>query len=193
MRIISGSARGTKIDAPEGYDTRPVTDKIRQSLFNIWQWDIAGSHFLDVFSGSGSMGLEALSRGADRVVMIEKAPKALKTIQNNLKKCHFEQKNVELMGANAFSALPELSRRGERFDIIYLDPPYTVDEIFHPVMETLGSLPLLKEDGIVVIRTKKEKEMADTYGSLEKYRDKVYGISRAHFYRQKKEETEETA
>ncbi|UNT93849.1 RsmD family RNA methyltransferase [Allobaculum sp. Allo2] len=72
MRIISGSARGKIIEAPEGLDTRPVTDKIRQALFNIWQFDIPGSSFLDLFSGSGSMGLEALSRGADRVVMVEK-------------------------------------------------------------------------------------------------------------------------
>lgn len=85
MRIISGSARGTSIQAPEGYDTRPVTDKIRQSLFNIWQWKIPGSDFLDVFSGSGSMGIEALSRNAHRVVMIEKAPKAVKVIQENIK------------------------------------------------------------------------------------------------------------
>lgn len=188
MRIISGSARGTKIEAPEGYDTRPVTDKIRQSLFNIWQWDIAGCNFLDVFSGSGSMGLEAISRGADHVVMIEKAPKALKTINENIKKCHFENKNVNLCGTDAFLALEQLSRKKETFDIIYLDPPYTVDEIFHPIMEKLGSLDLLKEDGVVVIRTKKDKEMAAAYGNLEKFRDKVYGISRAHFYHLKKEE-----
>ncbi|GJM56842.1 16S rRNA (guanine(966)-N(2))-methyltransferase RsmD [uncultured Dubosiella sp.] len=186
MRIISGSARGTHIEAPEGHDTRPVTDKIRQSLFNIWQWDIPGSHFLDVFSGSGSMGLEALSRGADRVVMIEKAPKAVKVINQNIKKCHLENKNVQVLAANVFTALPALH---EKFDIIYLDPPYTVDEIFQPVMELLGSLDLLNEDGIVVIRTRKEKEMDEEYGRLEKYRDKVYGISRAHFYRLKEKES----
>lgn len=90
MRIISGSARGTHIEAPEGLDTRPVTDKIRQSLFNIWQFDIPGCRFLDLFSGSGSMGLEALSRNADEVIMVEKSPKAAAVIASNLKTCHLK-------------------------------------------------------------------------------------------------------
>lgn len=187
MRIISGSARGTSIQAPEGYDTRPVTDKIRQSLFNIWQWKIPGSDFLDVFSGSGSMGIEALSRNAHRVVMIEKALKAVKVIQENIKKCHLEHSNHEILAQDAFVALPKLAQNKETFDLIYLDPPYTVDSIFIPIMELLSSLPLLKEEGEIVIRTRKEKEMPERFGNLVKYREKVYGISKAHFYRKEEE------
>lgn len=184
MRIISGSARGTSIQAPEGMDTRPVTDKIRQSLFNIWQWKIPHAHFLDVFSGSGSMGIEALSRGADRVVMIEKANKAVRVIQSNLKKCHFEKANQELLAQDAFKALPYLEKRGEKFDLIYLDPPYTIDSIFIPIMELISSLSLLNEEGEVIIRTIKEKEMPERLNGLVKYREKVYGISKVHFYKQ---------
>ena len=183
MRIISGKAKGRTINAPEGYDTRPVTDKIRQSLFNIWQWDIAGSHFLDLFSGSGSMGIEAMSRGAEIVIMVEKADKAGRVIQDNIKKCQLQDCNHKVYAEDVFSVIEKLDQQGETFDIIYLDPPYTVDEIFHPVMEALGKTNLLKEEGVLVIRSRKEKEMADTYGNLTKFREKVYGISKAHFYR----------
>lgn len=185
MRIISGTARGTHIQAPEGYDTRPVTDKIRQSLFNIWQFDVPQSHFLDLFSGSGSMALEALSRGAKNTVMVEKSPKACEIIHQNLKKCHFENKSAVVLNKDVFQALQQLKSQGQCFNIIYADPPYTVDEIFHPTMEALGDGRLLCKDGIIVIRTKKEKKMYDEYGQLEKFREKTWGISTAHFYRLK--------
>lgn len=122
MRIISGSARGTHIEAPEGLDTRPVTDKIRQSLFNIWQFSIPGSRFLDLFSGSGSMGLEALSRGADEVIMVEKSPKAAAVIRKNMKTCHFENRNAEVCQDDVFNVIERLSDQNRKFDLIYLDP-----------------------------------------------------------------------
>lgn len=183
MRIISGSARGTNIEAPEGMDTRPVTDKIRQSLFNIWQFDIPGSRFLDLFSGSGSMGLEACSRGADEVVMVEKSPKAGAVIENNIKKCHFENRKISLLSEDVFDAIEGLKKKNRTFDFIYLDPPYTVDSIFHPVMDALSDGALLEDDGILVIRTHKDKAMHENYGVLEKVREKKYGISKAHFYK----------
>ncbi len=182
MRIVAGKARGTKIDAPEGLATRPVTDKIRSALFNIWQREFPGCRFLDLFSGSGSMGLEADSRGAQRVVMVEKSPAACRVIENNLKKIHAENDNVALLNQDVFDVLPALK---EKFDIVYLDPPYTVDEIFLPVMEAVAAADILADDGQVVIRTHKEKQMPDTFGDLEKYREKSYGISTVHFYAKK--------
>lgn len=181
MRVISGTARGRTIQAPEGLDTRPVTDKIRQSLFNIWQFDIPGSRFLDLFSGSGSMGIEALSRGAQRAVMVEKRRDAADVIRRNLQNLGL-MKNAVVLQEDVFDAVKRLEKKGEKFDTIYLDPPYTVDEIFEPVMQLMGETDLLDPDGVLVIRTRKEKDMAPRYGRLEKYREKVYGISRAHFY-----------
>lgn len=182
MRIISGDARGKIIEAPEGMDTRPVTDKIRQALFNIWQFDIPHSSFLDLFSGSGSMGLEALSRHADKVVMVEKSPKAASVIRKNLKACHFEGSRATVMEDDVFHAIDVLKKRGETFDRIYLDPPYTVDSIFHPVMDALSDGKLLSEGGEIVIRTHSDKEMHDQYGYLHRRRTKKWGISTAHFY-----------
>lgn len=183
MRIISGDARGKIIEAPQGMDTRPVTDKIRQALFNIWQFQIPDCDFLDLFSGSGSMGLEAMSRHARSVVMVEKGKEAANVIRKNIKGCHFENRNIRVLEQDVFIAIDDLKGKKLTFDKIYLDPPYTVDSIFIPVMEALSDGALVKEDGEVVIRTKKEKEMPDQFGVLEKVRTKTWGISTAHFYR----------
>ncbi|WP_268259463.1 16S rRNA (guanine(966)-N(2))-methyltransferase RsmD [Allobaculum mucilyticum] len=191
MRIIAGDARGKVIEAPEGMDTRPVTDKIRQALFNIWQFDIRDTSFLDLFSGSGSMGLEALSRKADRVVMAEKSRKAADVIRRNLKACRFENRNVRVLEEDVFQAIADLKKRHETFDRIYLDPPYTVESIFDPVMEALGDGELLNPDGEIVIRSLNTKPMKERYGKLRKYREKTWGISTAHFYKiQQEEDTE---
>lgn len=183
MRIIAGDARGTIIEAPKGMDTRPVTDKIRQALFNIWQFRIPESSFLDLFSGSGSMGLEALSRHASHVVMVEKGKEAVGVIRKNINTCHFENRNVQVKEQDVFDAIKQLQKQNQTFDLIYLDPPYTQDEIFHPVMEALSQTPLLNPQGEIVIRTRKEKKMNDHYGNLVKFREKTWGISTAHFYK----------
>ena len=113
--------------------------------------------------------------------------RSVKVIQENIKKCHLEHSNHEILAQDAFVALPKLAQNKETFNLIYLDPPYTVDSIFIPIMELLSSLPLLKEEGEIVIRTRKEKEMPERFGNLVKYREKVYGISKAHFYRKEEE------
>ncbi len=94
-------------------------------------------------------------------------------------------KHAVVLQEDVFDAVSRLDKKGETFDVIYLDPPYTVDEIFEPVMQRMGQTRLLDPDGVLVIRTRKEKDMASEYGNLEKFREKVYGISRAHFYRLK--------
>ena len=185
MRIIAGKARSRKIVAPEGFNTRPVTDKIRESLFNIWQTEIYGARFLDLFSGSGCMGLEALSRGAKHVVMVDNSNDAIKVIKQNLKSTGLAEDSHEVLREDVFGSINRLQGRGEKFDIIYIDPPFTVDEIFIPVMEAVGASSLLCEDGLVAIRTLDKKEMPDEFGGLIKYREKRYGLSTVHFYEEK--------
>lgn len=182
MRIISGIAKGRPLKAPEGLQTRPVTDKIRESLFNIWMHDIEGCDFLDLFSGSGSMGIEAMSRHAHHVVMVDLSSQAIQVIQQNIRSCHLQQQSHEIFKEDVFKAIDRFESQQRTFDIIYLDPPFTVDTIFLPVMESLSKTHLLKEDGQVVIRTLKEKVMPDQFGSLHRYRTKTYGISTLHFY-----------
>lgn len=187
MRIIAGIARGRKIEAPEGINTRPVTDKIKESLFNMWQMGIVDSVFLDLFSGSGSMGLEALSRGARKAIMVDSSTDAVKVIKNNLKNTKLDQLDHQVVQADVFKQITKLSDDKVLFDIIYADPPFTVDEIFHPLMESLGAVDILQKDGILAVRTLKEKKLHDTYGNLVKYKEKFYGISCVHFYELKEE------
>lgn len=181
MRVIAGKAKGHPLVAPDGMNTRPVTDKIKEALFSSWQLQIVGANFLDLFAGSGSMGIEAISRGAEKAVFVEKDRRAVDIIKKNLKTCKFTD-GYTVYKDDVFHRIESLKTADERFDIIYLDPPFTVDEIFIAVMEALSDGQLLTENGIVVIRTKKEKEMPDEIGKLKKYKFKTYGISGVHFY-----------
>lgn len=181
MRVTTGKAKGRQLIAPEGFETRPVTAKIKEALFSTWQMQLVDSQFLDLFSGSGSIGIEAMSRGAKNVVFVEKSRKAIDVIKKNLSICKFTD-GYELYQDDVFNRITWLKEKGYRFDIIYLDPPFTVDEIFLPVMEALSDGVLLAYDGIIAIRTLKEKEMPDTIGLLQKYKLKNYGISNIHYY-----------
>ncbi|MDD7281119.1 MAG: 16S rRNA (guanine(966)-N(2))-methyltransferase RsmD [Erysipelotrichaceae bacterium] len=181
MRVISGKARGKKLVAPAGMHTRPVTDQIKEALFSSWQFRINGARFLDCFAGSGSMGIEAISRNASYTVFIDNDNEANKIIHQNLKACHFDS-NYKVLKEDVFQAFNYLDSKKESFDIIYMDPPYTVDEIFIPVMEAISKTNLLKNDGILAIRTKKEKEMPNRFNHLVKTKQKKYGISMVHFY-----------
>ncbi|HCX91257.1 MAG TPA: 16S rRNA (guanine(966)-N(2))-methyltransferase RsmD [Lachnospiraceae bacterium] len=181
MRVIAGKAKGRVLLAPKGVDTRPITAMIKEALFNIWQVQITGARFLDLFAGSGSMGIEALSRGAENVVFVEQGRKAIDTIKKNLTVCKFSS-GYEIYQDDVFRRIKWLNENGYKFDIIYLDPPFTVDEIFLSVMEALANTEILSENGTIAIRTRKEKEMPDMIGKLEKFKVKIYGISGVHFY-----------
>lgn len=181
LRVIAGKAKGRVLVAPKGYTTRPITAMIKEALFSIWQMQITGARFLDLFAGSGSMGIEALSRGAEKVVFVEQGRKAIDCIKKNLAICKFSS-GYEIYQDDVFKRIEWLNESGYQFDIIYLDPPFTVDEVFLPVMEALSNTEILSENGTIAIRTKKEKEMPDIIGKLKKFKVKTYGISGIHFY-----------
>lgn len=123
MRVIAGKAKGRKLVTRESDATRPTADRMKEALFSSIQFSIAGSRFLDIFAGSGAIGIEALSRGAAYAAFIESEEEALSCIRQNLKALDF-QNQAELIGRDVYSALRELSARGETFDIVFLDPPY---------------------------------------------------------------------
>ena len=123
MRVIAGSARRLTLIAPEGMDTRPTGDKIRETLFNMLQWKLPGASFLDLFSGSGAIAIEALSRGAKCAVMVEHNRKAAACIRKNLETTGFTESG-ELMISDVFAAIRRLEDTGRQFDMIYMDPPF---------------------------------------------------------------------
>ncbi len=126
MRIIGGEARSRLIDAPKGMDTRPTQDKVRESLFNILQWEVKGRTVLDLFAGSGALGLEALSRGAESAVFVDASRQAAKVIQENVDRLGFGQK-ARVIRADWKSAAGAQAHHGRNaFDLVFLDPPYSM-------------------------------------------------------------------
>ncbi len=123
MRVIAGKARRIPLVSPEGRETRPTTDRVKETLFNIIQDDIPGSQFLDLFSGSGGIGIEALSRGAKEAVFVEYAKKALDCIHANLDKTKLKEQAV-ILPTEVSHGLSRLGKMGKKFDIVYADPPY---------------------------------------------------------------------
>lgn len=187
MRVISGTARNRRLEAPKGLDTRPITDRIKESLFDIWQFRVSGSCFLDLFSGSGAVGIEAMSRGAKKTVMVDAGREAVNVIRKNILNCQLKSCDHEVCKEDVFGAIRRMDALEYRFDLIYVDPPFTKPEIFDPVMEALGSSNLLEGDGSLAIRTEDDLPLEERYGCLVKYRDKKYGLSHLHFYRMAEE------
>lgn len=182
MRVIAGSAKGKKLLAPSGLDTRPITDRIKEALFNVLSWDIENALFLDLFAGSGSVGIEALSRGADQVSFVDKGNAAVRIIKENLENCGFKNK-AEVLCLDVFKSLQYFQRQEHKFDIIYVDPPFTNEKIFDDFMAAIDNVAILREDGILIIRTRRQKSMPDTLNTLQKYRCNHYGESTLHYYR----------
>lgn len=149
MRVIAGSARSIPLKTLEGLDTRPTQDRIKETLFNILQSDIPGCRFLDLFAGSGGIGIEAASRGAKQVVFMENNPKAADIIRLNLKNTRLEEKAVLYQG-DLLGLLPGLASREEVFDIIFMDPPYNHD-YEKQVLSILQDSSLADEYTLIII------------------------------------------
>lgn len=163
MRIIGGKARGTKLYTLEGKNTRPTLDRVRESLFNIIQNKIKDSIFLDLFSGSGAVGLEAISRGATKAILCDKQKEAINIIKKNTEKTHFEDK-IEIYNLSFDEVLKNKIK--EKVDIIYIDPPYDTDLSYQSV-KILIKENLLKEESIIIIETDKKEEILKQLENLE--------------------------
>lgn len=153
MRIIAGTARSLPLRAPEGMDTRPTSDQIKETLFNILQYDIPGCYFLDLFAGSGQMGLESLSRGGEYSVFVENNRKAAKCIEENIAFTKFD-KSARLLVSDVVSALYTLEGK-YKFDIIFMDPPYNKG-LEKEVLNFLSTSSLLKPDSIIIVEASTE-------------------------------------
>lgn len=150
MRVIAGVARSCPLIAPIGNDTRPTTDKTKETLFNVLMpYLYTDSHFLDLFSGCGGIGIEALSRGVEKACFVEKSKNAVKCIEANLEKTHFNNECSKVYSMDVFSALHQLEGK-EKFDLIFMDPPYD-EGLEKNVMEYLSNSSIVDEDPIIII------------------------------------------
>ena len=153
MRVIAGSARRLQLKAPEGMDTRPTTDRVKESLFNILNPDLYGCRFLDLFSGSGAIAIEALSRGAAEAVLVDEARSSVDIIRQNLVFTKLNDK-AEVMQSDVFTAIRTIGKQGRKFDIIFMDPPYA-EGFYEPVLKEIKKADILSEDGYVVAEAAK--------------------------------------
>lgn len=160
MRVIAGKARRIQLKSMEGMNTRPTTDRIKETLFNMLSQDIYGCHFLDLFSGSGAIGIEALSRGASQAVFVEKNPKACTCIRENLAFTKLADSG-KLLNMDVLQALRSLEGKGV-FDCIFMDPPYN-HELEKQVLEYLQDSSILDENTLIII----EADLATDFGYVE--------------------------
>lgn len=169
MRVISGIAGGRKLKEIEGYDVRPTTDKVKESVFNIVQFSIEGRKVLDLFAGTGQLGIEAISRGAKKAIFVDQSTTSIKTVRENVKAVGFE-KQCEIVQADACEYL----RRGEKFDLIFLDPPYD-STLLEKALQIIEQIDILNKGGIIVCESRIEKVLPELKYPYEKFREYKYG------------------
>ncbi|QGT99077.1 16S rRNA (guanine(966)-N(2))-methyltransferase [Candidatus Syntrophocurvum alkaliphilum] len=181
MRVIAGNAKGRKLKSPPCFNTRPITDRIKEALFNTLSNSVKDAFFLDLFAGSGSVGIEALSRGASKVVFIDNDINSIKIINKNLINCNFVD-GFEVYRQDVLKAIKILCKRNLLFDIIYIDPPFTNEKIFSQVMNEISKYNLLNKNGQIIIRIPKSLVLSSEFYNLKLYREKNYGESTLKYY-----------
>ena len=179
MRIIAGEFGSIRLKSLEGDNTRPTLDKVKEAIFSSIGTYFDGGKALDLFSGSGSLGLECISRGMDKAYLNDKNIKAIKIIKENINTLKVNDR-VKVLNKDYRSALEMLSN--EKFDFVYIDPPYAL-KCHEEIMKYLDTNQMINEDGVVLIESANEDVFEERYGSLEKYKEKIYGISRITYYR----------
>lgn len=185
-RIISGRGKGRRLKSPKGERTRPTAARVKQTLFDILQTELPGCRFLDAFAGGGAVGLEALSRGAARVVLTDISRDAVRAMRENAAALGAGGA-AEIFQQDARVALPALEDAGHRFDIVYLDPPYD-SPLYEPLLDRLGSGRLLAPGGLVVVEHFHKRAVPERIGALERTRTVRVGDHRLSFYRSRGEE-----
>jgi len=179
MRIIAGSFRSRTLDAPPGFETRPTSDRLRETLFNVLAPRIEGARFLDLYAGSGAVGIEALSRGVARVEFVEKAPAALKVLRANLAKLGITG-NFQIDSGSVAGALKRLTKANAAFELIFLDPPYDAADEYETALRSLEAL--LAPGGLAIAEHRRKVKLGARYSSLERTRLLEQGDASLSFY-----------
>lgn len=181
MRIITGTARGCVLETLQGDETRPTTSKTKEGIFSALQFEIEGRQVIDLFAGSGQMGLEALSRGASGCVFVDNNPDAVAVIKRNLNSVSHRDKsipkNVQIINTDALSYL---ARARDRYDIAFIDPPYSSGL----AVQTLELVePCMNTGGVIVCETDDKTEMPEKQGNFDLFKAYKYGKTRVYIYR----------
>ena len=176
MRVISGTARGRKLKEPEGMAIRPTTDMVKESIFNIVQFDIEGRQVLDLFAGTGQLGIEALSRGARSVTFVDESLASNKIVQQNLESTGLSG-GADVVRADSI----EFLRRGKRYDLIFLDPPYDTG-LLDKALAAINQFDILKDNGIIVCESKADKVMPELSAPYRKRKEYRYGKIKLTLY-----------
>lgn len=181
MRVITGIAKGKRLVTPEGKDVRPTPDKVKEGIFSALQFDIEGRRVLDLFAGSGQLGIEALSRGAQSAVFVDSSPVSIKMIRKNIENCGFEEvSKVVQLDYSSYCAMSN-----ENFDIVFLDPPYN-EGLLMPAIKSV--LPLMSDYGFIVCEHPPEVKLEESVGGFCVFKTYRYGKINVTVYR--KEESE---
>lgn len=175
MRVISGKCRGKKLITLKGLNTRPTLDRVKEALFNIIQFNIQDAQVLDLFAGSGSLGIEALSRGAEQVVFCDNSNAAIKIIKRNIELTNYKEKSL-IINKDYKEALKQISNLGKKFNIVFLDPPYK-SNFAEEALKELINMELITDDGIIIIETDDEnkKHILSSNRKIEIYDERKYG------------------
>lgn len=180
MRVISGKSRGRRLKAPKGLALRPTADRVKEALFNILPRDLSGYKVLDLYAGTGSLTVEALSRGASEALLIDSAGEARKVIQENLKSLELLDR-VRIWQTPVARAIRQLSRQGEAFDLVFLDPPYEKG-LVEATLRAIGKGGILKGTGLVVAEHSVREKVATSYGPLRLNDQRRYGTTMISFF-----------
>ncbi len=186
MRVIAGTYRSRILKSLKGLALRPTSDRLRETLFNVLGADIAGSRFIDLFAGTGAIGIEALSRGASEVVFLENHAPAAALIRRNLESLGIK-KGTTVLATDVIRGLEKLAAKdkGEssKYDYVFLDPPYAAAKDYARVLEFLGSGNLLAPGGVVIAEHRRSFELPEVVGALQCYRVLKQGDAALSFYR----------
>jgi len=177
MRIISGEYRGRKLESPKNNDVRPTTDKVKEAMFSILMPYLDNACCLDLFSGTGGLGLEAISRGAAFCVFCDNDRASIALTKENIKKCGAELKARVIQG----DYMKALERADEKFDIILIDPPYGAG-LYEKCLTSIEKLDLLDDEGIIIVEHEKNVELPISVGKYSRIKEKKYGTTILSLY-----------
>jgi 16S rRNA (guanine(966)-N(2))-methyltransferase RsmD len=186
MRIIAGKFRSRLLKSTKDLALRPTSDKLRETLFNVLGGLVDGARFMDLFAGSGAVGIEALSRGAREVIFVEKHPPTAALIKKNLESLDIRE-GARVVSSDALKALEHLAKSSSTatpgIDILFLDPPYAETEQYKIVLTFLGGANLLAENAVVIAEHQRSLDLRETFGKLERVRVLRQGDAALTFYR----------